>query len=124
MITSEPVDQLNVMSGSDVMFSITATGDAIVFQWQKDGVNINELVDTYSGTNTNTLTVSSVTDPDDEGVYSIVIANIAGFDFSNDAQLRISKLDLAMSLTCHFYIKLNVMHCQVLFHSSAHVFAD
>ena len=86
-----------MMSGSDVMFSITATGDAIVFQWQKDGVNINELVDTYSGTNTNTLTVSSVTDPDDEGVYSIVIANIAGSDFSNDAQLRISELDFNLS---------------------------
>ena len=99
MITRQPVDQLNVMSGSDVMFSVTATGDGIIFQWQKDGTNIDDLAGTYSGTNTNTLTVLSVTDPEDEGVYSVLVTNIAGSQDSNDVQLRISELERIFFLT-------------------------
>ena len=83
------MDQLLVTFGTDVMFSVVATGDALIYQWQKDGVDINDAVDTYMGTDTTMLTVLSVTDPDDEGGYQVVVANAVGIVTSDEAMLSI-----------------------------------
>ena len=71
VINIQPTDQLNIPIGQDAMFSVSATGDSLTYQWQKDGNDIMDNAD-YSGTTTATLTVLSV-DLADEGLYRCVI---------------------------------------------------
>ena len=88
-IDTQPVDQLNQAVGADVTFSVSASG-ADAYQWMKDGVEIADTADTYSGTNIATLTVLSV-DISDEGLYSCRVSNGAGSVISNEAQLDVSE---------------------------------
>ena len=39
-MTVHPVDQINIVPGSDVSFSVTATGTS--YQWQKDGMDLTD----------------------------------------------------------------------------------
>ena len=88
-ITTQPVDQLLVTFGTDVMFSVVATGDALIYRWQKDDVDISNTAGAYMGADTAMLTVLSVADPEDEGTYQVVIANAVGIITSNEAMLSI-----------------------------------
>ena len=103
MIVDHPVDE-SAATGTVAMFSVTATGELLEYQWQKDGANINDVAGTYSGTNTDSLTVETLTDPDDEGSFRVVVsntANIVGVT-SNSATLTV----------CEFcYIKIYVSQC-------------
>lgn len=89
MITAQPESQTDIPEGQDVTFSVTATGESLTYQWQKDGNNILDTPDTYSGINTATLTVHSV-DLSDSGQYSVSISNAAGSVKSNLATLSVS----------------------------------
>ncbi len=91
MISSHPMDLVNVSAGIDVSFSVTATGGELVYQWMKDGVDIFNTPFRYTGTDSNSLTVLSVNDPDDEGAYSVTVGNVAGTVPSNEATLSIGK---------------------------------
>ena len=91
MISSHPMDLVNVRAGTDVSFSVNATGDELVYQWMKDGVDIFNTPFKYVGTNTSNLTVLSVNDPDDEGIYLVTVGNAAGTVPSNETTLSISK---------------------------------
>ena len=87
-VTVHPADQTNVAPGSDVTFSVTATGTApLSYQWQKDGVNLND-GGRISGATTATLTITGVTESD-EGGYRCVVTNSAGTDTSNTATLTV-----------------------------------
>ena len=91
-MTVSPVYQTNIVPGSDVSFSVTATGTApLSYQWQKDRVN---LIDggSITGATTATLTITGVTESD-EGGYRCVVTNIAGADISNTAALTVGMLD-------------------------------
>ena len=88
-ITKQPVDQLLVTFGTDITFSVEATGDALAYQWQKDEVDINDAEGAYMGTDTAMLTVLSVADPDDEGKYRVVVANALGISTSEQVELSI-----------------------------------
>ena len=88
-ITTQPVDQLLVTFGTDVMFSVVATGDDLIYRWQKDDVDISNTAGAYMGTDTAMLTVLSVADPEDEGTYRVVVANAVGIITSNEAMLSI-----------------------------------
>ncbi len=90
MISNHP-SSVNVNAGIDVSFSVTATGGELVYQWMKDGVDIFNTLFKYTGTDSNSLTVLSVNDPDDEGTYSVTVGNAAGTTPSNAATLSISK---------------------------------
>ncbi|XP_064407236.1 sushi, von Willebrand factor type A, EGF and pentraxin domain-containing protein 1-like isoform X2 [Halichondria panicea] len=89
MISSHPMDLVNVNAGTDVSFSVNATGDELVYQWMKDGVDIFNTPFKYVGTNTSNLTVLSVNDPDDEGIYLVTVGNAAGTVPSNETTLSI-----------------------------------
>ena len=81
-VTVHPVGQTDMVPGSDVYFSVTATGIApLSYQWQKDGVDL-------TGTTTATLTITGVMESD-EGGYRCVVTNIAGMDTSNTATLTV-----------------------------------
>ena len=87
-MTVHPVDQTNIVPGSDVSFSVTATGTApLSYQWQKDGEDLTD-GGSVTGATTATLTITGVMESD-EGGYRCVVTNIAGMDTSDTAMLTI-----------------------------------
>ena len=90
-VTVHPVDQTNIVPGSDVSFSVTATGTApLSYQWQKDGVDLTD-GGSITGATTATLTIAGVRESD-EGGYRCVVTNIAGMVTSNTAMQTVGKL--------------------------------
>ena len=87
-MTVHPVDQTNIVPGSAVSFSVTATGTApLSYQWQKDGEDLTD-GGSITGATITTLTITGVMESD-EGGYSCVVTNIAGIDLSNSAMLKV-----------------------------------
>ena len=87
-ISDQPVEQLNILPGENVMFIVAATGESLSYQWQKDGDMLNDGAG-YTGTKTSTLTVVDVKDPDDEGAYNVIVSNDAGFVISESVDLTV-----------------------------------
>ena len=84
-MTVHPVDQTNIVPGSEVSFSVTATGTTpLSYQWQKGGEDL-------TGATTATLTITGVMESD-EGGYRCVVTNIAGMNTSDTAVLTLGKL--------------------------------
>ncbi len=80
-IVTQPNSQ-NVLVGSNVVFSITASGTApLAYQWFRGGTNI-------SGATTNTLALANVT-LDQGGNYSVIVTNLAGSATSSNALLGV-----------------------------------
>ena len=101
MITVHPSSQLAVQPGDNVIFTVTAVGDALMYQWQKDGDNIDDMAGVYSGTDTATLTVFSVSEPEDEGEYTVAVFNSVGLETSDPVTLEIGEwIILSRSLPC------------------------
>jgi hypothetical protein len=73
-----------VCSGSNPTFSVIASGDALTYQWQKDGANINPATNPSAATPT--LGLTGVTDSD-EGLYRCIITNACGPITSTSAEL-------------------------------------
>ena len=122
MISSHPMDLVNVNAGIDVSFSVTAIGGELVYQWMKDGVDIVNNQLKYTGTDSNSLTVLSVNDPDDEGAYSVTVGNTAVTVTSNNATLSIGKSDVhacmhVLANNCRSCMKYKCLHG-----SMSHVF--
>ena len=96
MIVSHPDNQLGVMTGSDVTFSVDAEGLRLSFSWQREDEDSPLTTDgRVIGTYTNTLTILDVK-RDDAGLYACQVSNRAGRVWSDDAVLSIQlgKLDL------------------------------
>ena len=90
-MTVHPVDQTNILPGSDVSFSVTATGTApLSYQWQKDGVDLTD-GGSITGSTTATITITGVMESDEAG-YRCVVTNIAGMVTSDTAVLTVGKL--------------------------------
>ena len=88
-ITTQPLDRLNVIPDSTVMFTVTASGLRLTYTWMQNGsalpsdsrfVSANEM-----------LTIQNVM-PSDVGSYSCVVSNTAGNDTSDPARLTLSEL--------------------------------
>ncbi|MFC1586652.1 immunoglobulin domain-containing protein, partial [Fibrobacterota bacterium] len=82
-ITVHPSPQ-TVDEGGPAVFSVTAIGTGVTYQWQKDGTNIPGATGTQH-------TISAATMPD-EGAYRCVAGNAAGNDTSNGAGLNVLPL--------------------------------
>ncbi len=80
-ITSQPSD-VAVCEGDNATFSVTASGDDLTYQWQKDGFDI-------SGATTSSYTVSNVISSD-AGSYTCVVTNSCGNVTSNAATLTVN----------------------------------
>lgn len=89
-ITTQPVTQ-TVDEGQDVTFSVTATGDNILYQWEKDGIDI-------SGATTNTLSISSVSQSD-AGAYQCVVGNDCGIEDSSIANLNVNDISNPLNVS-------------------------
>ena len=79
-ITAQPVD-VEVVEGELAEFSVSGNGDGIVFQWQKDGMDI-------SGETNSTLSISSSI-KQDEGIYQCMISNGCNSILSDEATLLV-----------------------------------
>ena len=89
-VTVHPVDQTDIVPGSEVSFSVTATGTApLSYQWQKDGVDLTD-GGRITGATTATLTITGVMESD-EGGYRSVVTNSLGMDASDTAMLTVGK---------------------------------
>ena len=76
-ITSHPVSLTDILPGSDVQFSVKATGTApLSYQWQKYGVYLTD-GDRVKGASTSTLSITAV-QKSDEAEYTCEVANTAG----------------------------------------------
>ena len=89
----DPVSLSDVIPGSQVMFSVTASADpaggTITYLWRMNGT---EIVDDakFSGATTDTLTISDVQEAD-EGTYECVVTNTDGNATSSGAILDVRK---------------------------------
>ncbi len=92
-IIVEPTSIPSVPEGEDADFSVIANGLNLTYQWRKDGIDIEDIPDMYSGTNTSQLTVLSVSDDINSSVFTVLIANPTGFVISSNATLRVCKFD-------------------------------
>ncbi|MCG8700239.1 MAG: immunoglobulin domain-containing protein [Bacteroidales bacterium] len=83
-ITLQPVDATGCLL-DNISFSIVAKGQALSYQWQKNGANISN-GGSISGANTPNLTLSGIL-PSDEGSYVCVVSGNCGSLNSDPAYL-------------------------------------
>lgn len=86
VITQHPQSQ-TVPVGSTVHLGVTATGQGLEYQWQRDGVDLSD-GGHFSGVMSSTLTVSNV-DATVTGNYRCVVSNAGGSTTSNAATLEL-----------------------------------
>ncbi len=81
VISAQPVSQ-TVCSGSNVSFSLIATGTALTYQWRKAGVNIGGAI---AATFTINGTVAA-----DAGTYDVIVTGTCGTVTSNSVNLTVT----------------------------------
>jgi gliding motility-associated-like protein/uncharacterized repeat protein (TIGR01451 family) len=84
-ISSQPSDQA-VCPGSPAIFSATATGTALVYQWRKGLINLVN-GGNISGVNTSTLTINPAGITDTASNYNLVISGACS---PNDTSVNVS----------------------------------
>ena len=90
-MTVHPVDQTDIVPGTNVLFSVTATGTApLSYQWQKDGVDLTD-GGSIIGASTSSVAIVNIMESD-EGGYRCVVSNVAGTDTSNTSLLIVGEL--------------------------------
>jgi hypothetical protein len=80
VITVQPQGQTN-LAGSNVTFSVTATGGALSYQWKLNGSPI-------AGATSSTLSLTNI-QPANSGTYTVMVTNLAGMVTSDPAILRV-----------------------------------
>ena len=86
LITTQPQSR-SVVAGSNVTFSVTASGSSLAYQWRKNGSALADGGNVFDAT-TATLTLSGVTQTD-TATYTVVITNFAGSVTSAVATLTV-----------------------------------
>lgn len=81
IVTAQPTSK-NVCMGAAVSFSIGATGSGLMYQWRKNGVNINNAT-------SNTYSIANAV-AGDGGQYDVVITNPCGVIVSTAAFLSVT----------------------------------
>ena len=98
MITRHPQNNLSIIPGTSVTFTVTADGSDI-YTWKQNG-NPLPSCDRFVTAN-ETLTIQNV-QPSDAGSYCCVVSNDAGSTTSNSAILSLSELYIWSSLFSMF----------------------
>ena len=80
-ITGQP-DNKTVLEGQTALFSVSATGTNLIYQWQKNGGNI-------SGAKSHNYTTPVLSESDDGNVYRCVVSNSTGSVKSDSALLKV-----------------------------------
>ena len=93
-ITQHP-ESKSVATGADTTMSVGATGDNLLYQWQKDGINLSD-DDRHHDTDTDTLHIVKVEKGDSKARYQCSVKNEIGEEFSKVAVLTVSKLVIGL----------------------------
>ncbi len=88
-ISAQPQNK-TAAKGSNVTFSVTASGGTLTYRWQKNSVNLTD-GGKISGSTLPTLTITNVTSLE-AGNYRVVITNPCGSLTSNAATLTVTGL--------------------------------
>lgn len=83
VITEQPIDQ-NLTLGSTAIFSVTAVGPALTYQWRKNGINM-------SG-QTGTVLMIPNANRTHEGIYDVIVKNSSGTVLSDPVWLSLPQL--------------------------------
>ncbi|MFC2136825.1 immunoglobulin domain-containing protein [Bacteroidota bacterium] len=87
-INTHPSDTA-ICEGNSIDLSVLVTGSNIVYQWQKDGVNVTD-IGSISGSKTNNIVFTGIT-ISDAGNYTCDITNGCGTITSNNASLGVDE---------------------------------
>ena len=90
-IAQHPTPQHDMVPGSTVEFTVTATGGGdLTYKWQRDGADLNPPPERVSGETAATLQIDNVKKKH-EGTYKCIVSNGAGPTSSKCAQLTVRK---------------------------------
>ena len=91
-VTHHPKSQ-SAPTGAETTFKIEATGDDLIFQWQKNARDVHNDIN-YSGTDTKAFSIRHVK-KSDEGHYRCLVKNEVKKDgiLSKEAQLSVCKFN-------------------------------
>jgi hypothetical protein len=81
IISIQPLSQVTCINGA-ITFSVSASGDNITYQWQKNGVNI-------SGQQSSSYNITQAVSAD-TGNYRVIVSGICGNDTSTVATLQVT----------------------------------
>ena len=85
-----------VVPGQSATFTVTATGSNLMYQWQKDGVDI------ATGANSATYTIAAIAESD-EGEYQCVVSSTASSVTSTVASLTVCEFVHRMQRSKYMY---------------------
>ncbi len=87
VINSQPVSIVNLETTQTAVFSVSASGSDLAYQWKKDGLNLSDDAN-ISGSNSDELTILSVS-LTDAGEYTVVVTGFCGSLESEIANLTV-----------------------------------
>jgi len=90
-ITGQPADA-SALEGGAASFTVTATGDALHFQWTRNGVEIG-------GATSASYTTPALALADGGAAFGVVVFNAAGLVFSQPAVLTVNTASVLPSFT-------------------------
>ena len=88
-------ERKSVATGADTTMSVQATGDNLLYQWKKNGINLSD-DNRHHGTGTDTLHIVKVEMADSKARYQCSVRNEIGEEFSEEAVLTVSKLIIGL----------------------------
>lgn len=89
-VTSQPATNQTVCAGSNVTFSVAATGGSLTYQWYNDTTPLTDNA-SVSGSNSATLTLNNVSLANVSAKYNCHITNSCGTIVSNYSALSINE---------------------------------
>ena len=112
-VTQCPKSQ-SVSTGAKTTFKIEATGDDLIFQWQKNGSDVHN-DSNYSGSDTNTLSIRHV-GKSDGGHYRCLVKNEVknDGDVSEEAKLTVGECPsniVTLQMLSVFYLLFVSLFC-------------
>ena len=93
--SSQPTD-VNACEGSDAVFSVTAAGTNVIYQWQKStdgGATFNDI----SGANTSSYTLSNVSISQNNNKFRVVISNTCNNGIASSAATLLIGADASIT---------------------------
>ena len=102
--------------------SVQAIGDNLLYQWQKNGINLSD-DDRHHGTGTDTLHIVKVEKGDSKARYQCSVKNEIGEESSEEAVLTVSKLIIGLHEKLNGQIQNQLLeivlithkHCNIIF---------
>jgi len=82
VITSHPDSLTNLCLGDSVLLSVSATGDSLAYQWQKNGIDI-------AGANNASYLFIAISMDTAGSIYNCIVDNPVSMDTSNNAIIKV-----------------------------------